>query len=516
MRHSHPALSTEQGWASQHNVRWKQERANQKQLQKNASIGLFDIQVKDVGTKRWNRSKRSISLRIETGSEQEDEARQTSWGEEASFSGQRVSLDLVIASQTFARSQFNSWLSMVTLSKETGTEKSIQMWKTLHISLSSCRSSQSDLQQSNCAEKLFELCWLMPWQTKFALISFVIMIVEMWSWWCWESWRSSFGGRLQFCSLWLSLGVTKVVKKGFGMFKVAATQQLIHCWWMLIIIVSKESIKGSFGFVRKEMVHLVSDARGCEKKWECRSTCSRACDEFEVGCCVSSASRLLVHPCVNLSFRNIFVWSVERFTWNLWRWAVARFKGWNQNWMARAIREIDACSVKQLGKQFSSDFASADFQSNFRTISVAISPWFAHACWWTVGTAFTVFFTNCLFQLQFFVFFTFGFWSLTFLIHGISHWAPSPICQRASCATCGRDPHTLHHEWLSTDETRSRTMQRHWDDLKRLTQQELTLSTFHTMRSLIGLAFIASHLVCHSTMTSLDLQSDRLWAQARC
>ena len=305
---------------------------------------------------------------------------------------------------------------MVTLSKETGTEKSIQMWKTLHISLSSCRSSQSDLQQSDCAEKLFELCWLMPWQTKFALISFVIMIVEMWSWWCWESWRSSFGGRLQFCSLWLSLGVTKVVKKGFGMFKVAATQQLIHCWWMLIIIVSKESIKGSFGFVRKEMVHLVSDARGCEKKWECRSTCSRACDEFEVGCCVSSASRLLVHPCVNLSFRNIFVWSVERFTWNLWRWAVARFKGWNQNWMARAIREIDACSVKQLGKQFSSDFASADFQSNFRTISVAISPWFAHACWWTVGTAFTVFFTNCLFQLQFFVFFY-----IWFLVFDISH-----------------------------------------------------------------------------------------------
>jgi len=63
----------------------------------------------------------------------------------------------------------------------------------------------------------------------------------------------------------------------------------------------------------------------------------------------------------------------------------------------------------------------------------------------------------------------------------------------------------LHHERLSTDEARSRTMQWHWDDLKRIAQQELTLSTFHTMRSLIRLVFIASHLVYYSTMTSLDL-----------
>jgi len=35
------------------------------------------------------------------------------------------------------------------------------------------------------------------------------------------------------------------------------------------------------------------------------------------------------------------------------------------------------------------------------------------------------------------------------------------ICQRASCATYGRDPCTLLHERLSTDSARSRTMQRH-------------------------------------------------------
>jgi len=34
-------------------------------------------------------------------------------------------------------------------------------------------------------------------------------------------------------------------------------------------------------------------------------------------------------------------------------------------------------------------------------------------------------------------------------------------CQRASCATYGRDPCTLLHERLSTDSARSRTMQRH-------------------------------------------------------
>jgi len=48
-------------------------------------------------------------------------------------------------------------------------------------------------------------------------------------------------------------------------------------------------------------------------------------------------------------------------------------------------------------------------------------------------------------------------------------------------------------------------MQRHWDDLKRIAQQELTLSIFHTIRSLIRLVFITSHLVYYSTMTSLDL-----------
>jgi len=35
------------------------------------------------------------------------------------------------------------------------------------------------------------------------------------------------------------------------------------------------------------------------------------------------------------------------------------------------------------------------------------------------------------------------------------------ICQRASCATYGRDPCTLLHERLSTDSARSQTMQRH-------------------------------------------------------
>jgi len=35
------------------------------------------------------------------------------------------------------------------------------------------------------------------------------------------------------------------------------------------------------------------------------------------------------------------------------------------------------------------------------------------------------------------------------------------VCQRASCATYGRDPCTLLHERLSTDSARSQTMQRH-------------------------------------------------------
>jgi len=78
-------------------------------------------------------------------------------------------------------------------------------------------------------------------------------------------------------------------------------------------------------------------------------------------------------------------------------------------------------------------------------------------------------------------------------------------CQRASCETYGRDPCTLLHERLSTDSARSRTTQRHWDDLNSIAQQELTLSIFHTILSLIRLVFITSHLVYYSTMTSLDL-----------
>jgi len=78
-------------------------------------------------------------------------------------------------------------------------------------------------------------------------------------------------------------------------------------------------------------------------------------------------------------------------------------------------------------------------------------------------------------------------------------------CQRASCATYGWDPYPLLHERLSTDSARLRTMQLHWDDLKSIAQQELTLSIFHTMRSLIKVVFITSHLVYYSTMTSLDL-----------
>jgi len=50
--------------------------------------------------------------------------------------------------------------------------------------------------------------------------------------------------------------------------------------------------------------------------------------------------------------------------------------------------------------------------------------------------------------------------------------------QRASCATYCWDACTFHHKRLSTDEARSWTMQRHWDDLKRVPQQELTLSFF--------------------------------------
>jgi len=48
-------------------------------------------------------------------------------------------------------------------------------------------------------------------------------------------------------------------------------------------------------------------------------------------------------------------------------------------------------------------------------------------------------------------------------------------------------------------------MERHWDDLKSIAQQELTLSIFHTIRSLIRLVFITSHFVYYSTMTILDL-----------
>jgi len=79
------------------------------------------------------------------------------------------------------------------------------------------------------------------------------------------------------------------------------------------------------------------------------------------------------------------------------------------------------------------------------------------------------------------------------------------ICQRASCATYGRDQYTLYHKRLSTDEARSWMIQRHWNDLKRIAQQEPTLSIFHTICSLIRLVFIASHLVYYSTTTSLDL-----------
>jgi len=48
-------------------------------------------------------------------------------------------------------------------------------------------------------------------------------------------------------------------------------------------------------------------------------------------------------------------------------------------------------------------------------------------------------------------------------------------------------------------------MQQHWDDLKSMAQQELTLSIFHTICSLIRLVFVASDLVYYSTMTSIDL-----------
>ena len=60
-------------------------------------------------------------------------------------------------------------------------------------------------------------------------------------------------------------------------------------------------------------------------------------------------------------------------------------------------------------------------------------------------------------------------------------------------------------------------MQRYWDDLTRIAQQELTLSTHHNIHSLIRLVFIASHRVCYLTMTSLDLpiNSTLVWASCR-
>jgi len=96
-------------------------------------------------------------------------------------------------------------------------------------------------------------------------------------------------------------------------------------------------------------------------------------------------------------------------------------------------------------------------------------------------------------------------------INPLEDWIdPAHVWDRCvSCATCGRAPCMLHHEQLSADEAQLRTMQRRWDDLTRVAQQELTLSTFRAARSLIGLVFVASHLVCCSTMTNPDLWSDR-------
>ena len=51
-------------------------------------------------------------------------------------------------------------------------------------------------------------------------------------------------------------------------------------------------------------------------------------------------------------------------------------------------------------------------------------------------------------------------------------------CQQASCVTYSWDSCMFHHERLSADEAQSWTMQRHWVDLKRVAQQELTLSIF--------------------------------------
>jgi len=65
---------------------------------------------------------------------------------------------------------------------------------------------------------------------------------------------------------------------------------------------------------------------------------------------------------------------------------------------------------------------------------------------------------------------------------------------------------TFYHEWLSVDAAQSWAMQRHSDVLTRVAQQELTLLMHHAVRSLIGLVFVASHLVFYVTMTSLDLQ----------
>jgi len=105
----------------------------------------------------------------------------------------------------------------------------------------------------------------------------------------------------------------------------------------------------------------------------------------------------------------------------------------------------------------------------------------------------------------------------------VNRFAPKPVCPNASRATALSTTASLYrHVWdpvsgpvvRPTDEIPTRCFtngylriqqQRHWDDLKSIAQQELTLSIFHTIRSLIRLVFITSHLIYYSTMTSLDL-----------
>jgi len=81
-------------------------------------------------------------------------------------------------------------------------------------------------------------------------------------------------------------------------------------------------------------------------------------------------------------------------------------------------------------------------------------------------------------------------------------------CQRTSWATCSQDSCTSCHKWLSTDDARLWTTQRHWLDLTRVAPQELTLLTHHATRSLIRLVFLT---VTPRSLLNQDLHRFVVW-----